>query len=305
MEEANIRGGFNFFLYYFTGIAFLVLLILNYYSRNIKIEALDIGLMISVVTFLFGFLVSIIFSMLLGRVSTLRDSLSAETGKIVNLFLLSKYLGTKFNFKLREKIDDYTIVTLREYNDYGKGREIFYSIYEDLELMELKSDYQKQISFSFLQTLLEMEVIREKLEYLTSQKVNFSFKLANYITGFLLIILLFLNRNDTFTNSLFIILSTIIIFILLIIEDFDSLRIIDYTANISNSEQLFDLIGKDRYYPKQILNRVKLEPGKKYRIGFSGKYTHEERIFSILYTPNFHNKIEKMEEDLEKKFSEK
>ena len=68
-----------------------------------------------------------------------------------------------------------------------------------------------------------------------------------------LIVLLFLNRGDLLSNLLFIVLSTTIVFILLIIEDYEALRIGDYLYNISNSEQIFDLIGKERYYPKTIM----------------------------------------------------
>ena len=97
------------------------------------------------------------------------------------------------------------------------------------------------------------------------------------------------------------ILSTTIIFIFLIIEDYDDLRIGDYSYNISNSEQIFDLIGKERYYPENILARVRLEKGKKYRIGFYDTREKEERIFLMTYNPGFIFKIH----DLAAKFKGK
>ena len=107
----------------------------------------------------------------------------------------------------------------------------------------------------------------------------------------MLILLLFLNRGDPFTNLLFVLLSTIIVFIFLIIEDYDDLKIGDYKANISNSEQIFDLIEKDRYYPEEILSRVELERGKKYRIGILDEKDGKEKIFDILYNPEFKSKV--------------
>ena len=94
-----------------------------------------------------------------------------------------------------------------------------------------------------------------------------------------------------FTNILFIALSTIIIFVFLIIEDYDDLRFDDYLVNISNSEQLFDLIGKERYYPQNILGRVKLQKGKSYRIGIYDKAAKQERVFKLIYNPSFEFKI--------------
>ena len=90
-----------------------------------------------------------------------------------------------------------------------------------------------------------------------------------------------------FTNLLFIILSTVIIFIFFIIEDYDNLRIGDYTYNISNSEQIFDLIEKPRYYPEEILKRVKLKRGVQYRIGLFNEKTKQEKIVTVTYNPEF------------------
>ena len=247
--------------------------------------------MISVVTFLFGFLISISFGMILSRVGALKESLAGETGRLVSLYLLSENLGSKFREKIASRIDSYTINTLRDYTNYNVGREAVYGMYDDIKYMEIKGESQEASANSFLYILGEFEPLRERLEYLTSGKLLWATKLANYILAFLLIGLLFLNRGDTFTNALFIILSTTIVFILLIIEDYEDLRIGDYIVNISNSEQIFDLIGKDRYYPQAILSRVKLEKGRSYRIGFYDKKAKQEKIVDIKYSPNFNSKI--------------
>jgi len=247
--------------------------------------------MISVVTFLFGFLISISFGIILSRVGALKESLAGETGRLVSLYLLSENLGGKFTDKIAERIDVYTINTLRDYTNYHVGRDAIYGMYSDIKYMEIKSKFQEASANSFIYILGEFEPIRERLEYLTSGKLLWAMKLANYILAFLLIGLLFLNRGDIFTNALFIILSTTIAFILLIIEDYEDLRIGDYVVNISNSEQLFDLIGKNRYYPQAILSRVELEKGRSYRVGFYDKKARQERIVDIKYSPNFGSKI--------------
>jgi purine-cytosine permease-like protein len=110
-----------------------------------------------------------------------------------------------------------------------------------------------------------------------------------------------MNRGNVFTNSLFVILSTIIIFIILIIEDYDDLRIGDYVNNISNSEQIFDLIGKERYYPRFLLGRVSLEKGKNYRVGFYDPVLGKEEIISLKYNPGFEFKINTLVEKFRKK----
>src|SRR3989344_2944770 len=286
----NIKRGLNIYLYYWTIPILFLFIIINYYTRNIKLEALDIGLMISIVSFLFGFLITITFSMLLSKVSSLKENLANETGRLVSLFLLSKHLGKKFSEIIKQRIDSYTINTLRDYTNYDVSREHFYGIYEDIKEIEINNVKQESAAHSFLYVLGELATIREKLEYLTSRRVEKPLKIANYVLGILLIILLFLNRGDTFTNSIFIILSTIIIFIFLIIEDFDNLKIGDYTYNISNSEQIFDLIEKERYYPQEILSRAILIPGNKYRIEIFDKKSKKEKIHLIQYTPSFKRK---------------
>ncbi|MBI2451874.1 hypothetical protein HYV50_02220 [Candidatus Pacearchaeota archaeon] len=292
MERGKIKGGFEIYLYYWTIPIFIGFLIINYYLPYIKIDTLDIGLMISVVSFLFGFLITITFSMLLGKVSELRETLALETGRLASIYLMSKHLGKEFHNKIRERLDKYTIDTLRDYTTYEKGREAAYGMYEDTKFIELKNDErQNAVVHNFFGILGDFETIREKLEYLTSRRVEWSLKTTNYVLGIILIILLFLNRGDSFTNSIFIVLSTITAFIFLILEDYDDLRLGDYTYNISNSEQLFDLIDKERYYPSDIIRRAKLEPGKTYRIGFVDKKTKKEKIYSIKYNPRFNSSI--------------
>jgi hypothetical protein len=286
-KEYKLKRGFNFYIYYFVIPAFIIFAYMNYYLPFVSVGELDLKSMISVITFLFGFFISISFSMILSRVSNLRDSLATETGKIISLFKSSRFFGEVFNKKIIERIDGYTIATLRDYGHYELGREFVYEIYEDLKNLTVTNEIQKTYLSSFLSTLNDFENVHEKIEALTSEKMLLAMRLANYILAGLFVSFLFLNRGDLFTDALFVILSTVIVFILLIIEDYENLNIGDYINNISNSEQIFDLIGKDRYYPKSILGRVRLEKGRKYRIGVDNPKTKEEKIFNLSYDSNF------------------
>ena len=283
MEEEISKKGLELYLYYWTLPVFVVFLIINKYANNYNVPAVDLNLMISIVSFLFGFLITISFSMLWSRVSALKSSLAIETGRLVSLFELSKHLGKEFNEKIRKYIDNYTVNTLRDYVNYEVGRESIYGIYEDLDKMELKTESQKQASYSFYYVLGEFEPLREQLEYLTQRGLLWALKFANYALSMILISLLFLNRGNPFNDWLFVVLSTVIVFIILIIEDYEALRIGDYTVNISNSEQLFDLLGEKRYYPRRLLRRVRLEKGQIYRVGVYDPSIKKERIVNMRY----------------------
>jgi len=241
--------------------------------------------------------------MILSRASNLRDSLAKETGKIVSLFKFSKFFGETFNKKIIERIDGYTIATLRNYNHYEAGREFIYEIYEDLRNLTITNETQRVYLSSFLSTLNDLESMHEKIEALTSEKMLLAMKLANYVLAGLLISLLFLNRGNIFTDVLFVVVSTVIIFILLIIEDYESLSIGDYTTNISNSEQIFDLIGKERYYPYSILGKVGLEKGRIYRIGIYDSKSKEEKIFNLAYNSQFQFNLGRAVKGFYEKFS--
>jgi len=297
-KEGQINQGLNIYLYYWTIPVLIALIIINYYTPIVRIEYPYIDLMISVVTFLFGFLITITFSMLLTKVSALKTALSDETGRLVSLYLLSEKLGKEFKEKITENIDEYTIQTLKSYTHYEAGREANYNFYRISSLMEIKNKNQETAANSFMYVLGELQAVREKLEGLTARRTEWSLKFANYLLGIILIILLFINRSDPFTNTLFVVLSTIIIFIFLIIEDYDSLHIGDYTHNISNSEQLFDLIGRERYYPQNLVQRAKLEEGKIYRIGVYDPAVKEERMFRIKYSPKFYYSLKKIKSKL-------
>jgi len=286
VEENLTRKGVGFYFYYFTIFIFIFFVLINYFLPVYSFETININLMISIVTFLFGFLITISFSMIWSRISSLKSALAIETGRLVSLFELSKFLGKEFSFRVLQNIDNYTVNTLRDYVHYEIGRESIYSIYEDVPLMEIKNEVQKNSANSFLYVLGEWETLRETLEYLTRGGLLWTIKFTNYLLASVLVILLFLSRGDVFMNSLFIVLSTIIVFILLIIEDYEDLRIGDYTYNISNSEQIFDLIGANRYYPKNLLGRVELEPGKVYRVGVYDKKIKKEKVVNMKYNPS-------------------
>lgn len=303
IKEYKLRKRFSVYIYYFVIPAFVLFSYLNYHFPYVDVGILDLRTMMSVVTFLFGFFISISFSMILSRASTLRDDLATETGKIISLFKTSKFFGEIFNKKIAERIDGYTMATLRNYSHYEVGREFLYEIYEDLRNLTLTNETQKAYLSQFLSTLNDFEKVHEKLEALTSEKMLFAMKLANYVLAALLISLLFLNRGEVFTNVLFVILSTVVVFILLIIEDYENLRIGDYINNISNSEQIFDLIGKDRYYPYSILGRITLEKGKVYRIGVDNPKTKEEKIFALSYNSKFEFNLGRAIKGIYQKFS--
>ena len=141
-KEKQIKQGLNIYLYYWTIPALIALIVINYYSPIVRIEYLDIDLMISVATFLFGFLITITFSMLLTKVSALKTALSDETGRLVSIYLLSEKLGKEFKEKVTENIDEYTIQTLKSYTHYEAGRKANYNFYRISNLMEIKNKVQ-------------------------------------------------------------------------------------------------------------------------------------------------------------------
>ena len=302
-EDYKLKRRFYIYIYYFVIPAFIVFSYVNYHVPFVNVEQLDLRTMLSVVTFLLGFFISISFSMILSRASKLRDSLAMETGRIVSLYKYSKFFGETFNKKIIERIDGYTIATLRNLGHYEAGREFLYEIYEDLKNITITNEIQNTYLSSFLTTLNEFESMHEKIEALTSEKMLFAMKFANYVLAGLLIVLLFLNRGNIFTDILFVIVSTVIVFILLIIEDYESLNIGDYAVNVSNSEQIFDLIGKERYYPYAILGRTNLERGRIYRIGVYDTKLKEEKIFNFAYNSNFHFNLRNAARGLYDKFS--
>ncbi|MBU2562249.1 MAG: hypothetical protein KKF68_01145 [Nanoarchaeota archaeon] len=288
----QIKKGLNLYLYYWVIPLLLVLILINKFYPYYSFGDVNIGLMISVVSFLFGFFITISFSLIMNRVALLKESLAIETGRLASLFLLSKHLGKEFHNRVKNAIDKYTITTLRYYAEYEMGREIIYQINDNLNLMEMKNERQRTIGGSFLYILGEFEPTREKLEYLTKGKLMGAIKITNYTLAFLIIGLLFLNRGNIFTDILFVILSATVFFALLIIEDYQNLKIGDYSANISNSEQIFDLIQTERYYPRYLINRVKLKRGKNYRIGFFNPKTRVEEIVVLEYNPKFWKKMQ-------------
>jgi len=283
MKNNSIKKGLGTYLYYWTIVGFLIFLLINYFFKDFKTENLNVGMMISAVTFLFGLLVGSNFSMLRSRLGNLKEVMAIETGRFINLFYLSEKLGGKFHEQIKKRIDRYTIQALSYFQKYEAGRKEIFGIYKDLDLVKPKSKSQELYLRLFLFNLGEIMPIRRKIEYFSKKYQITAMKFVNYALGFILILLLFLNRSNFFTEVLFVILSTIVIFVLLIIEDYDDLKIGAYTLGVSNAEQIFDLIGEKRYYPKKLLKNAEIKKGDICRVGYFDKQSKKHIVKEVKF----------------------
>ena len=101
-----------------------------------------------------------------------------------------------------------------------------------------------------------------------------------------IIIVLFLTKSDFFLlnllSSLFIVSTLTIIYV---IRQYDLLRNQAEFWNWELFQKLFDLIGKPRYYPKELIDSGEITPPKgiPFRVvTYKGKYPHNTKSVEML-----------------------
>lgn len=238
------------------GFFLLTLLIANlFFGLGIKRVEWALGAS----TFLFGTLAGYAIKKLSGRKKDLRESFMEESSLLRSIYLLFKKGRNKEMAK--EKIDDYiTKVLSFPIEEYKKSSEEFSELFGLLEVC--KGNYKE----NFYEILTNLAHKREKIKLRASNRLPPYLKTSLYVFGLTSIYILFLMKTNSLWMSLFSAFFIIGVFvILIIIEDLEHLRDSETAYWFSTIEQVFDLMGKRRFYYEGALDLVDEVPDE-YRL---------------------------------------
>ena len=237
-----------------------------------KAEGVEIILTLS--TFLFAILVGFFIARLNSRYDQLRDTVAHEDALWLSLFEFSDYFDKSFTKKVVELIDAYYVISydyeLGQY--YKQNAPILAKLYELFETAKVKkASKSAEIFDEAIATLSAIEADRNKCSVLRREGMTSGQWFIVLLLGGMIIFSMYsYGMTMLYFQVMTIILSSVVVMIILTIRDLHLMRLGGKLAAEESGEEVFEAIGKKRYYNqfylKQGVVRVPKEV-KEYRLG--------------------------------------
>lgn len=255
-------------------VAFFVFILAVAFSpESSSLENID--LILTVTTFLFAILSGFFIARLNSRYDKIISYISDEDSYWLSFYRSSSLLGEKFAAKIREEMDKYYIAA------YDSGIGNFYykqtsfylqSIYEEMEKIKLTDEPKSSVVFeNMMECLVEIEKNRNQSSVSTRERLTMGHWLILLLLAAIIVFcMFFLDLSFPYGQILTVLLSTILVLVLLIIRDLQNLRLGGCALSIESGQEVFECIGKLRYYPQSLIKDGTVDIPKnvkKYRMG--------------------------------------
>ncbi len=237
-----------------------------------RVQVQGIENIITISTFLFAILAGFFMSRMNSRYDNIREFVAKEDALWLALYEDSKMYGKKFTGKIRELIDKYYIVAYDfiEFNDYYKhNAKYFLAIYD--ELKKIKKNRAEGSFQTILDTLEQIEENRNQNSVLLQEKVTAGqWAILVLLAAVVIFSVYYTKTADLFSHVTITLLSTVLVLVVLVLRDLQNQRLGGAWMLVESGEELFEVIGKLRYYPEKYLKdgSIKIPNNvKKYRVG--------------------------------------
>ncbi|MBT3940707.1 DUF4239 domain-containing protein [Candidatus Woesearchaeota archaeon] len=241
-------------------------------------------LLLSAIAIIFSILAGFAISSLWSRFTRMRELLSIESGELESLYKMSQFIGSRYAEIVREIIDKY-LVKAFDYDLWAYQEHVnreFFSLFDSLKNISVTDDKQKQALGKIFNILDNLGNVRKEIFTLGSDRLKKHEWMSLIVLSGLLIATLFYVKEETLISMVFtILLSTGIVLIVAVIRELDDMEWDIETIGYEIYEQVFDLIGKPRYFPEEgFLKKRNMKTGNYYRVGLADNQGH---TFGVKY----------------------
>ncbi len=237
-------------------VAFIIFFIVSFMVTGVG-SSNEMQIIFTVSSFLFAILAGFFISRFNTRYDEVRQQIVAEDANFLALYKTSVFYGKEFTLKMVELIDSYYIYAYDKFGfggetDYKYNAKTFLAIYD--ELNEIKQ-YRTESSFGLmLSYLVDIEKSRNIRAVLVFEKVTRGQWAVLMSLALIIIFSVFYMQTPLFFSQVAaVLLSTVVILILLILRDLQNLRLGGQPMAIESGQEVFDVIGKLRYYNHKYL----------------------------------------------------
>ncbi len=212
-------------------------------------EGIDVILTVS--SFLFAIFTGFFISRMNARYDQLRDAVAQEDALWLSLFEYADYFDETFTGKIRELIDGYYLIAydyeLGAY--YKKNAHILGQIYEVFEKGRFQQTAAAEVYDDAVGILGQIEVQRNRSSVLWQEGMTRGqWGIVLLLGGIVILALYFYGITSVLFQLFSILLSGVIVIIILTLRDLHKMRLGGKMAVEESGEEVFDAIGKPRYY---------------------------------------------------------
>lgn len=235
----------------------------------------NIELILTVSTFLFAILSGFFISRLNSRYDKIISFFCDEDSYWLSFYRSSLVVGGKFVDKIRDEIDKYYITAFdSDIGNYYYKQTIvnLQNIYKEFYKLKLPNSSRAESTFqNMLNYLMEIEKNRNQSSVLTRERLTAGYWLVLLLLASIIVFcMFFLDLPQPYSQILTVLLSTVLVLVLLLIRDLQNLKLGGYALSFESGQEVFECIGKLRYYPQFLIKEGIVDVPKnvkKYRVG--------------------------------------
>lgn len=232
----------------------------------------NIDVILTIATFLFAILSGFFISRLGSRYDQIRTLVSSEDAYFLSLYKNAQIYGGEFAKKIGDLIDQYYIasfdIALTNYG-YKHNSKYYLQMWDELAVIK---KYRSESAYQNLaDTLTSIEEFRNTAATVSKEKLGTGHWAILFLLTAIILFSIFCLRTDAFYFQVITVLfSTVLILVLLIIRDLQNLMLGGQALLEESGQEIFELIGKPRYYNKYFLDKGRNSVPKfvkEYRLG--------------------------------------
>jgi hypothetical protein len=237
----------------------------------------ELQVVITVSTFLFAILVGFYISRLNSRYDQIRELVAVEDALWLLFFKTSQFFGKVFQDTVREHIDEYYRIAYDfDVGTYYKhNAAAFLKVFDAmLSVTPLAGNRTDGMFSDMLMVLGRIEESRNKSSVLVAEKLTVGQWATIIALAIIILFSIFLMKTDhLYSEVTSVLMGGVLVLILLTMRDLQNLRLWGKTVAEESGEEMFDLIGKLRYYNKLYIDQGVVSIPKSvstYRLGLHG-----------------------------------
>ena len=223
-------------------VIILALITLSFLNKGVSLE---LGIIGSIVTFIYGFFINSLFKFVEHKYTQFKlnlGMLSANIQSLYNMVLLSDDM--KLKEKVKQNLTNF-VISLKELkpDKYGENQCLVNDLFQTFKYYRIKNKTDVNLHSRILQSLCSIASNREELEIFGYRYLTGEIKLLFIIFPFLLaIIILAITKYNAYVLLIGIVLIAVLIVTSVLIFDMDNLSYGDYRINKENLTQLLKFI---------------------------------------------------------------
>lgn len=263
-----------------TSIALVIFILMSIALPRMEGNAEEAERILTVSTFLFAILIGFYITRLNARYDAVASLIGKEDALWLSAYRMLGLVGVKEQKKVANAIDAYYLTVF----DYEPGSAYKQSIKEFEEVYKEVNQIKKKMTDDQLSDIMSILTNIEETRNLSSQTAREHLRLDQWIVvsvlGFIIVTCLFyLKGSGFFSPAVTVMLSTILTLIVFLMRDLEQFRISGELVAEESGEEVFECMGKPRYYSVKYLYSDPLKEGYScYRLGITNPKTGEKTV---------------------------